>query len=153
MINRRVSKQINLGNVKIGGDAPISIQSMTNTDTRDIYATNAQIAALYEAGCEIVRCAVVDSTAAKAFKKITDQSKIPVIADIHFDYKLAIESMENGADAIRINPGNIGGADKVKAVVEAAKANNCSIRVGVNAGSLEKKELLKKNTGFVLNRL
>ncbi|PLX66273.1 MAG: 4-hydroxy-3-methylbut-2-en-1-yl diphosphate synthase [Denitrovibrio sp.] len=143
-MNRRESKQINVGNVKIGGGAPISIQSMTNTDTRDIEATNAQIQALYEAGCEIVSCAVVDIEAAKAFRQITEASSIPVIADIHFDHKLAIEAIESGAHAIRINPGNIGSADKVKAVVEAAKANGCSIRVGVNAGSLEK-DLLKKH--------
>lgn len=143
MIYRNRTKQISVGDVKIGGDAPISIQSMTNTDTRDIETTCAQIDALAEAGCEIVRCAVVDTSAAEAFRQITDRSKIPVIADIHFDYKLAISAMENGADAIRINPGNIGSPEKVKAVVEAAKANSCAIRVGVNSGSLEK-DLLKQ---------
>lgn len=143
MINRRTTKQINVGNVKVGGDAPISIQSMTNTDTRDTEATITQINALTDAGCEIVRCAVVDMEAAEAFRQITDSSDIPVIADIHFDHKLAVAAMENGADAIRINPGNIGSREKVKAVVDCAKANGCSIRVGVNAGSLEK-DLLKK---------
>lgn len=144
MITRNRTKQINVGNVKIGGDAPVSIQSMTNTDTRDTEKTIEQILRLEEAGCEIVRCAVVDETAAKAFKVIKDKTRIPIIADIHFDYKLAIESMENGADAIRINPGNIGTQDKVKAVIDAAKLNGCSIRVGVNAGSLEK-DLLKEH--------
>lgn len=144
MINRKKTRQIQIGNVKIGGDAPVSIQSMTNTDTRDTGATIAQIKALTAAGCEIVRCAVVDERAARAFREITDASEIPVIADIHFDHRLAIASMENGAHAIRINPGNIGGADRVKAVVECAKANGCAIRVGVNAGSLEK-DLLKSH--------
>lgn len=138
MIYRNKTKQISVGSVKIGGDAPISIQSMTNTDTRDIEATATQIKALADAGCEIVRCAVVDIRAAEAFKKIKELSDIPVIADIHFDHKLAITAMESGADAVRINPGNIGSKDKIKAVVDAAKANGCSIRVGVNAGSLEK---------------
>jgi (E)-4-hydroxy-3-methylbut-2-enyl-diphosphate synthase len=144
MIYRRKTKQIKVGNVLVGGDAPISIQSMTNTDTRNIEATNAQIKALSDAGCEIVRCAVVDMDAAKAFRPITDASDIPVIADIHFDHRLAIASMENGANAIRINPGNIGSSEKVKAVVDCAKAHGCSIRVGVNAGSLEK-DLLKEH--------
>jgi (E)-4-hydroxy-3-methylbut-2-enyl-diphosphate synthase len=144
MIERRHTKQIAVGEVKIGGDAPVSIQSMTNTDTRDIEATTAQIKRLEEAGCEIVRCAVVDENAAKAFKAIKDKTNIPLIADIHFDYKLAIASMDNGADAIRINPGNIGSKEKVKAVIDAAKANKSCIRVGVNAGSLEK-DLLKEH--------
>ncbi|MGE4319174.1 MAG: flavodoxin-dependent (E)-4-hydroxy-3-methylbut-2-enyl-diphosphate synthase [Deferribacterales bacterium] len=143
MITRKTTKQITVGSVKIGGDAPVSIQSMTNTDTRDVEATTAQIHRLEEAGCEIVRLAVVDEEAAKAFRPIKDRIKIPMIADIHFDYKLAIMAMENGADAIRINPGNIGSKDKVKAVVDAAKAHKCSMRIGVNAGSLEK-DLLKK---------
>lgn len=143
MIYRRESKQISVGNVAVGGDAPVSIQSMTNTDTRDIDNTVRQIQDLTDAGCEIVRCAVVDQSAAEAFKAITDKVTIPVIADIHFDHKLAISSMENGADAIRINPGNIGSSEKVKAVVDCAKSHGCSIRVGVNAGSLEK-DLLNK---------
>jgi len=142
MITRKKTKQINVGNVKIGGDAPISIQSMTNTDTRNIEATSEQIISLSDAGCEIVRCAVVDIEAARAFNKLKAASGMPLIADIHFDHRLAIEAMENGADAIRINPGNIGSSEKVKAVVDAAKANNCAIRVGVNSGSLEK-DLLK----------
>jgi (E)-4-hydroxy-3-methylbut-2-enyl-diphosphate synthase len=144
MIIRKKTKQIKVGDVLVGGDAPVSIQSMTNTDTRDIEKTQKQIDDLTDAGCEIVRCAVVDETAAQAFKPLTDKSKIPVIADIHFDYKLAISAMENGANAIRINPGNIGSAEKVRSVVDAAKANGCSIRVGVNAGSLEK-DLLKEH--------
>jgi (E)-4-hydroxy-3-methylbut-2-enyl-diphosphate synthase len=143
MITRRKTRQISVGVVKIGGDAPIAIQSMTNTDTRDTEATTAQIKALTDAGCEIVRCAVVDENAAAALRTIVDASAIPVIADIHFDYRLAIASIEAGAHAIRINPGNIGSADKVKAVADAAKANGCSIRIGVNSGSLEK-DLLKK---------
>lgn len=138
MTTRRQTKQIQIGRVKVGGDAPISVQSMTNTDTRNTEATIAQIKRLEEAGCEIVRCAVVDEEAAKAFKTIKDGINIPIIADIHFDHKLAILSMENGADAIRINPGNIGSEDKVKAVIDAAKAHKCAVRVGVNAGSLEK---------------
>lgn len=144
MITRKNTKQINIGNVKIGGSAPVSVQSMTNTDTRDAEATIAQIKRLEEAGCEIVRCAVVDEEATKAFKKIKDGIHIPVIADIHFDHKLAILSMENGADAIRINPGNIGSKDKVKDVIDAAKAHGCAVRVGVNAGSLEK-DILKEH--------
>jgi len=142
MIYRRKSKQIDVGGIKIGGDAPVSVQSMTNTDTRDVESTLKQIDELHNAGCEIVRCAVVDASAAKAFKRITDESPMPVIADIHFDYKLAIKSMENGCSAIRINPGNIGSDEKIKAVVDAAKANRCAMRIGVNAGSLEK-DLLK----------
>jgi len=142
MIKRNDTKQINVGSVKVGGGAPVSIQSMTNTDTRDIEKTVGQILALEDAGCEIVRCAVVDQTAAKAFKEIKDKTSIPLIADIHFDHRLAISAMENGADAIRINPGNIGSEEKVKAVVDCAKSNGCSIRVGVNAGSLEK-DILK----------
>ena len=144
MINRRQTKQINVGNVKIGGGAPISVQSMTNTDTRDAEATIAQIKRLEDAGCEIIRCAIVDESAANALRTIKDSISIPLIADIHFDYKLAIASMESGADAIRINPGNIGSEDRVKAVIDAAKANGCSIRVGVNAGSLEK-DILKEH--------
>ncbi|ADD67651.1 1-hydroxy-2-methyl-2-(E)-butenyl 4-diphosphate synthase [Denitrovibrio acetiphilus DSM 12809] len=143
MIYRKKTRQVNVGSVTIGGNAPVSIQSMTNTDTRNTEATISQIKALTDAGCEIVRCAVIDQQAAKAFRTIKDMSQIPVIADIHFDHKLAIAAMENGADAVRINPGNIGSSAKVKAVVECAKANSCSIRIGVNAGSLEK-DLLKK---------
>lgn len=143
MFNRTKTKQISLGNIKIGGGAPVSIQSMTNTDTRDVEATVAQIKDLEEAGCEIIRVAVVDEQAAKAIKSIKDQIKIPLIADIHFDYKLALASFENGADCIRINPGNIGGELKCVQVIHAAKANNKSIRIGVNSGSIEK-EIRKK---------
>lgn len=144
MINRRNTRQIHIGSVAVGGGAPISVQSMTNTDTRDTEATIAQIKRLETAGCEIVRCAVVDEEAAKAFRSIRDAVQIPIIADIHFDHRLAIASMEHGADAIRINPGNIGSAEKVRAVVDAAKANGSAIRVGVNAGSLEK-DILKEH--------
>ncbi|WP_277656377.1 flavodoxin-dependent (E)-4-hydroxy-3-methylbut-2-enyl-diphosphate synthase [Seleniivibrio woodruffii] len=144
MIERKKTRQIKIGDVAVGGGAPVSIQSMTNTDTRDTEATIAQIQRLEAAGCEIVRCAVVDENAAKAFRTIRDAVRIPLIADIHFDYKLAIASMEHGADAIRINPGNIGSAERVKAVVDAAKANGSAIRVGVNAGSLEK-DILKEH--------
>lgn len=144
MIERKKTRQIKIGDVAVGGGAPVSIQSMTNTDTRDTEATIAQIQRLEAAGCEIVRCAVVDENAAKAFRTIRDAVRIPLIADIHFDYKLAIASMEHGADAIRINPGNIGSAERVRAVVDAAKANGSAIRVGVNAGSLEK-DILKEH--------
>ncbi|WP_415238310.1 flavodoxin-dependent (E)-4-hydroxy-3-methylbut-2-enyl-diphosphate synthase [Seleniivibrio woodruffii] len=144
MIERKKTRQIKIGDVAVGGGAPVSIQSMTNTDTRDTEATIAQIQRLEAAGCEIVRCAVVDENAAKAFRIIRDAVRIPLIADIHFDYKLAIASMEHGADAIRINPGNIGSAERVRAVVDAAKANGSAIRVGVNAGSLEK-DILKEH--------
>ncbi|TCK62513.1 flavodoxin-dependent (E)-4-hydroxy-3-methylbut-2-enyl-diphosphate synthase [Seleniivibrio woodruffii] len=144
MIERKKTRQIKIGDVAVGGGTPVSIQSMTNTDTRDTEATIAQIQRLEAAGCEIVRCAVVDENAAKAFRTIRDAVRIPLIADIHFDYKLAIASMEHGADAIRINPGNIGSAERVRAVVDAAKANGSAIRVGVNAGSLEK-DILKEH--------
>jgi len=144
MIERKMTRQIKIGDVAVGGGAPVSIQSMTNTDTRDTEATIAQIKRLEAAGCEIVRCAVVDENAAKAFRTIRNAVRVPLIADIHFDYRLAIASMEHGADAIRINPGNIGSAERVRAVVDAAKANGSAIRVGVNAGSLEK-DILKEH--------
>ena len=129
--------------MSIGGDAPIAVQSMTNTDTRDVEATVNQIHQLQEAGCEIIRVAVLDLEAAKALRAIRDQISIPLIADIHFDYRLAIASMEHGAQAIRINPGNIGGAEKLAKVVAAAKLHQVSIRVGVNSGSVEKDILAK----------
>ncbi|WP_188020333.1 flavodoxin-dependent (E)-4-hydroxy-3-methylbut-2-enyl-diphosphate synthase [Deferribacter autotrophicus] len=135
---RRVTKEITLGNLKIGGKNPITVQSMTNTDTRDVESTLAQIKRLEEVGCEIIRVAVVDEEAARCIKRIKDAIKIPLIADIHFDYRLAILSMENGADGIRINPGNIGSEDKVRKVIDAAKIHNVAIRIGVNSGSLEK---------------
>lgn len=138
MIKRRVSKQIQIGNVKIGGDAPISVQSMCNTDTRDIEKTVSQIKALTDAGCELVRLAVLNKDAAAAIKEIKKLVEVPLIADIHFDYRLAIQCIENGIDALRLNPGNIGRDENVKKVVDLAKTNNVPIRIGVNAGSLEK---------------
>jgi len=143
MIVRRQTRKIHLGNVAIGGDSPISVQSMTNTDTRDIEKTVAQIHRLEDAGCEIVRVAVPDQEAATALRKIQDDIHIPLIADIHFDARLAVSAMENGADGIRINPGNLGGEEKVAKVVAAALHHRVPIRVGVNSGSIEK-DLLKK---------
>ena len=143
MIQRRKTRQIKVGAFPIGGDAPISVQSMTNTDTRDVEGTVAQIKRLEAAGCELVRVAVVDMEAAAAIRLIRDGIRIPLIADIHFDHRLAVASMENGALAIRINPGNIGGPKKLAKVVDAAKLHAVPIRVGVNSGSLEK-DILKK---------
>src|SRR5574344_2066836 len=138
MINRRKSKQIQIGNVKIGGDAPISVQSMCNTDTRDIDATLKQINELADAGCEIVRLAVLNPEAAEAIKTIVKKSKVPLVADIHFNHKLAISCINNGIDALRLNPGNIGKLENIKTVVNLAKQQNIPIRIGINAGSLEK---------------
>ncbi len=143
MIVRRQTKKIWLGNVEIGGDSPISVQSMTNTNTTDIEATVAQILKLENGGCEIVRVAVPDQEAAVAVRAIRDSIAIPLIADIHFDARLAVTAMENGADGIRINPGNLGGEEKVAKVVDAALYHKVPIRVGVNSGSIEK-DLLKK---------
>lgn len=140
------TKVIKIGNKVIGGGNPIMIQSMTNTHTEDVKATVAQIKELEKAGCDIIRATVPTHEAALAFKEIKKQINIPLVADIHFDYRLAIEAMENGADKIRINPGNIGGADKIKAVVDVAKERNIPIRVGVNSGSLEK-DILEKYHG------
>ena len=140
------TKVIQIGNRFIGGGNKILIQSMTNTKTEDVEATVAQILALEKAGCEIIRCAVPTMEAAKALTEIKKQIHIPLVADIHFDYKLAIASMENGADKIRINPGNIGNIDRIKAVVNVAKERNIPIRVGVNSGSLEK-NLVEKYHG------
>jgi (E)-4-hydroxy-3-methylbut-2-enyl-diphosphate synthase len=140
MIQRRKTRQIFVGLVRIGGDAPISIQSMTKTDTRDIRRTILQIRRLEEAGCEIVRVAVVDEEAACAI------AEIPLIADIHFHYRLALKALESGADGLRINPGNIGGMDRLKAIVVEAKKRSVPIRIGVNAGSL-KKDILKRFGG------
>lgn len=137
-MNRKITKKIKVGNIYVGGDSPISIQSMTNTDTRDAKATLDQIKKLQEIGCYIIRCAVPDMEASEALKIITKESKIPVVADIHFDYRLALESIKNGVDALRINPGNIGSIKKVKMVAEAAKDKSIPIRVGVNSGSLQK---------------
>lgn len=143
---REKTKIVQIGNRKIGGGNPILIQSMTNTKTEDIQATVAQILELERAGCEIIRCTVPSMDAAKALTEIKKQIHIPLVADIHFDYKMAVAAMENGADKIRINPGNIGGADRVKAVVDVARERNIPIRVGVNSGSLERK-LVEKYDG------
>ena len=132
------TKIIKIGNKVIGGGNPVLIQSMTNTKTEDVEATVNQILRLEKAGCDIIRVAVPTMDAAKAISAIKSKINIPLVADIHFDYKLAIAAIENGADKIRINPGNIGSTDRIKAVVDAAKANNIPIRVGVNSGSLEK---------------
>ena len=146
MMERHKTREVKIGNRIIGGNHPIAIQSMTNTKTEDVDATVAQIQQLTKAGCEIIRCAVPTMEAAKALKEIKKQIAIPLVADIHFDYRLAIAAMENGADKIRINPGNIGSADRVKAVVDEAKSRNIPIRVGVNSGSLEK-DLVEKYHG------
>ena len=143
MIQRKKTRQIHIGPVAIGGGAPISVQSMTNTKTTDTEATVAQIRALQAAGCDIVRLAVPDMDAAKNLGNIIKQVRVPLIADIHFDYKLAIEAIHQGISALRLNPGNIGGEEKVKAVVQEAKAARIPIRIGVNAGSLDKKILAK----------
>ena len=146
MMERHKTREVKIGNRIIGGNHPIAIQSMTNTKTEDVAATVAQIHQLTKAGCEIIRCAVPTMEAAKALGEIKKQITIPLVADIHFDYRLAIAAMENGADKIRINPGNIGSADRVKAVVDEAKSRNIPIRVGVNSGSLEK-NLVEKYHG------
>ena len=145
-MEKRLTKEVYIGNRVIGGANPILIQSMTNTKTEDVAATVAQIQKLTKAGCDIIRCAVPTMEAAKALAEIKKQVEIPIVADIHFDYKLAIAAMENGADKIRINPGNIGSVDRVKAVVDVAKERNIPIRVGVNSGSLEK-NLVEKYGG------
>jgi len=142
-IQRRKSRQIMVGNVPVGGDAPISVQSMTNTDTCDVAATVRQIRALEAVGADIVRVSVPDMAAAEAFGEIKKQVQVPLVTDIHFDYKIALRVAELGADCLRINPGNIGREDRVRAVVSAARERNIPIRIGVNAGSLEK-DLQKK---------
>lgn len=142
-MHRENTKVIQIGNCKIGGGNPILIQSMTNTKTEDVNATVAQIKELSKAGCDIIRCAVPTMEAAEAIREIKKQIAIPLVADIHFDYRLAIAAMESGADKIRINPGNIGSKENIKAVVEKAKERNIPIRVGVNSGSLEKEYLEK----------
>lgn len=141
-----LKREVNIGGVKIGGNNPVAIQSMCNTDTRNVEATVNQILRLEEAGCEIIRVAVPDMEAAEAIGKIKKQIHIPLVVDIHFDYRLALESMKNGADKVRINPGNIGSKDRVKAVVDMAKAGGIPIRIGVNGGSLEKR-LVEKYGG------
>ena len=152
VLERSITREIKIGNKVIGGNNPILIQSMTNTKTEDVAATVAQIKQLEEAGCDIIRCAVPTMEAAKAISEIKKQISIPLVADIHFDYKLAIAAMENGADKIRINPGNIGSEDRVKAVVDVAKQRNIPIRVGVNSGSLEK-EFVEKYKGVTAEGL
>lgn len=144
MIKRRFSKQISIGDVKIGGDAPISVQSMCNTDTRDVEATCRQINELAQKGCDIVRLAVLNKDAAEAIKDIVKRVSVPLVADIHFDYRLAIQCINNGINALRINPGNIGKRENVEKVVALAKQQQIPIRIGVNAGSLEK-DLLQKD--------
>lgn len=143
---RHKTREVRIGNVVIGGEHPIAVQSMTNTRTEDVEATVAQILRLEAAGCEIVRCTVPTQEAADALREIKKQIHIPLVADIHFDYKMAIAAIENGADKIRINPGNIGSEERVRAVVEKAKEYNVPIRIGVNSGSLEK-DLLEKYGG------
>ena len=152
MAYRDNTKVIHIGNKVIGGGNPIMIQSMTNTPTENVEATVKQILALEAAGCDIVRCTVPNQEAADAVKKIKEQIHIPLVADIHFDYKMAIAAMENGADKIRINPGNIGSKDRIEAVVKTAKERNIPIRVGVNSGSLEK-DLLEKYGGVTAEAL
>src|ERR1700687_494463 len=142
-IHRRTCRTIHVGKVPVGGDSPITVQSMTNTVTSDVKATVEQVQALERAGADIVRVSCPDQESALALKHIVRQVKVPIVADIHFHYKRAIEAAQNGAACLRINPGNIGSAERVKEVVQAAKDHNCSMRIGVNAGSLEK-ELLEK---------
>ncbi len=148
MTNRRVTKPIYIGGVKVGGDAPVTVQSMTKTDTRDVAATVRQIKELEEVGCEIIRSAVPDMEAAKAIPEIKKQIKIPLVADIHFHYQLALECIRGGVDMLRLNPGNIRDADKVKLVVQAAKERQIPIRIGVNFGSLPPVGGIGKTGGF-----
>ncbi len=149
---RDCTKKIQIGDRVIGGGNPILIQSMTNTRTEDVKATVEQINRLAAAGCDIIRCAVPDAEAARAIREIKKEIRIPLVADIHFDYRLAVEAIENGADKIRINPGNIGGEDRVRTVVAAARERNVPIRVGVNSGSLEK-DLVEKYHGVTAEGL
>ena len=142
-INRKKTKEINVGNLKIGGDNPISVQSMTNTLTKDVKSTVKQIIDIENAGADLVRVSCPDKESTEALKQIVKQVKVPIVADIHFHYKRAIEAAENGAHCLRINPGNIGAKQKIKEVIKAAQNNSCAIRVGVNAGSLEK-DILEK---------
>ena len=142
-INRKKTKEINVGNLKIGGDNPISVQSMTNTLTKDVKSTVKQIIEIENAGADLVRVSCPDKESTEALKQIVKQVKVPIVADIHFHYKRAIEAAENGAHCLRINPGNIGDRQKIKEVILSAKNNGCAIRVGVNAGSLEK-DILEK---------
>src|SRR5918994_3424728 len=146
MITRRKSRQIQVGNVKVGGDAPLTVQSMTKTDTRDVQATLLEIWSLESAGCDIVRCAVPVREAAEKLGDIKQKIRIPLVADIHFNYKLALIAIEQGVDGLRLNPGNIGARRYVEEVVKAAAERQIPIRIGVNAGSLEK-DLLHKYDG------
>ena len=143
IISRRVTKKIKVGKVSVGGNSPISVQSMTNTLTTDVQGTINQIRALEDAGADIVRVSCPDEDSTKALKNIIKEVSVPIVADIHFHYKRAIEAAEMGASCLRINPGNIGTNQKVLEVIKAAKSNDCSIRIGVNAGSLDKKLLEK----------
>lgn len=142
-MTRSVTKKISIGDIFIGGDSPVTVQSMTNTDTRDVNSTLNQIRELEAAGCQIIRCAVPDEEACEALKQIVKNISIPLVADIHFDYKLALKSIDNGVSALRINPGNIGSIDRIKEVAKSAKEHGIPIRVGVNSGSLEK-DILQK---------
>ena len=142
-MNRRNSRKVKVRDIYVGGDAPITIQSMTNVRTSNVNEVLAQMNELHKAGCEIIRCAVLDMNDAEALKEITEKSPMPVVADIHFDYKLALKAIENGVSALRINPGNIGGIDRITKVAEACKVKNIPIRIGVNSGSVEK-DILKK---------
>ena len=143
VIKRKITKEIQVGNVKVGGNAPISVQSMTNTLTTDIKGTINQIHSLEDAGVDIVRVSCPDEKSTRALKEIIKEVSVPIVADIHFHYKRAIEAAEMGASCLRINPGNIGDQQRILEVIKAAKNNDCSIRIGVNAGSLEK-NLLEK---------
>ena len=142
-IIKRKSKEIKVGNVKVGGSNPISVQSMTNTLTTDVIATVKQIEGLVNEGADLVRVSCPDEDSTKALKEICKHSKVPIIADIHFHYKRALEAADNGAKCLRINPGNIGGKDKLKEIINSAKYNGCSVRIGVNSGSLEQ-DILEK---------
>ena len=146
MITRFQTNQVYVGSVAVGGDAPVAIQSMNNTDTRDVESTVRQIEELASCGCDITRVAVLNMEAAEAIGEIVKRSPLPVVADIHFDYRLALEAMRNGAAKIRINPGNIGGMDRVQAVANMAKERSIPIRVGVNSGSIGK-DMLEKYGG------
>ncbi len=146
LLERRESRQIKIGSVLIGGGAPISVQSMTNTDTRDIAATTEQVNNLAAVGCDIVRVAVPDKEAAESLSQIVKMSNVPIIADIHFNYRLALEAISGGVQGLRLNPGNIGSSGKIKLIVEAAKEKNIPIRIGVNAGSLNK-EVMERHGG------
>ncbi len=142
-MERKLTRKIKVGNIYVGGDSPITVQSMTNTDTRDVDSTVNQILALEKAGCDIVRCAVLDMEAAEALSKIVSRINIPLVADIHFDYRLALKAIDNGIAALRINPGNIGSIDRVEILAKACKESGIPIRIGVNSGSLEK-DILEK---------